>query len=143
MQSLLTIEIANFLESESRVNASLDTKIYIVDDDPSVRKALQRLLQSAGFNVEAFSSAKEFLQSEHQETHSCLVLDVHLGEMSGISLQKHLSETGDRIPVIFITAFDDETTRLQMLSAGVPFLIKPFPDQKLIDALEGVVGENG
>ena len=74
---------------------------------------------------------------------SCLILDIHLGGMSGISLQKHLSETGDRIPVIFITAFDDEMTHRQMLSAGVPFLIKPFPDQKLIDALEGVVGENG
>lgn len=125
------------------MTASIDTKIYIVDDDASVRKALQRLLQSAGFNVETFSSAKEFLQSEHRETRSCLILDIHLGGMSGISLQKHLSEAGDRIPVIFITAFDDEITHRQMLSADVPFLIKPFPDQKLIDALEGVVFENG
>ena len=125
------------------MTASIDTKIYIVDDDASVRKALQRLLRSAGFNVETFSSAKEFLQAEHQATRSCLILDIHLGGMSGISLQKHLSQTGDRIPVIFITAFDDEITHRQMLSAGVPFLIKPFPDQKLIDALEGVVGGNG
>jgi FixJ family two-component response regulator len=120
----------------------VDSKVYIVDDDASVRKALRRLLQSAGFNVETFSSAQEFLQSEHQATRSCLVLDVHLGGMSGISLQKHLSETGNTIPVIFITAFDDEVTHRQMLSAGVPFLIKPFPHQKLIDALDAAVDES-
>jgi FixJ family two-component response regulator len=124
------------------MSASVDTKIYVVDDDPSVRKALRRLLVSAGFNVETFSSAQEFLDSKHQETRSCLILDVHLGGMSGISLQKHLSQTGHNIPVIFITAFDDENTHRQMISAGVPFLIKPFADQMLIDALEAAVGEN-
>lgn len=123
------------------MTASIDTKIYIVDDDPSVRKGLRRLLQSAGFNVETFSSAQEFLKADHQETRACLILDVHLGGMSGISLQKHLSESGARIPVIFITAFDDEITHRQMLSAGVPFLIKPFPDEKLINALEAAVGQ--
>jgi FixJ family two-component response regulator len=124
------------------MTASVDTKIYVVDDDPSVRKALRRLLQSAGFNVETFSSAQEFLKAEYQQTRSCLILDVHLGEMSGISLQKHLSESGARISVIFITAFDDEVTHRQMISAGVPFLIKPFPDEKLINALEAAVRED-
>lgn len=124
------------------MTASIDTKIYIVDDDPSVRRGLRRLLQSAGFNVETFGSAQEFLNAEHQETRSCLILDVHLGGMSGIGLQKHLSESGYKIPVIFITAFDDEITHRQMLSAGCPFLIKPFPDEKLIDALRAAVGED-
>ena len=124
------------------MSASIDTKIYVVDDDPSVRKALRRLLKSAGFNVETFSSAQEFLDAEHQETRACLILDIHLGGMSGIHLQKHLSESGDKIPVIFITAFDDEVTHRQMLSAGVPFLIKPFPDKKLIDALQAAISED-
>jgi FixJ family two-component response regulator len=113
-------------------------KIYLVDDDPSVRKGLQRLLNSIGFNVEAFTSAEEFLESEIQQTSCCLILDINLGKMNGFGLQKQLSESGSTIPVIFITAFDDEHTHRKMLKAGVPFLIKPFADQKLIELLKNV-----
>jgi FixJ family two-component response regulator len=116
----------------------VETKIYLVEDDPSVRKGLQRLLNSIGFTVEAFASAEEFLQSEIQQSSSCLILDINLGKMNGFGLQKHLSENGSTMPVIFITAFDDEHTHRMMLKAGVPFLIKPFADQKLIDLLKSV-----
>ncbi|MCI0444975.1 response regulator [bacterium] len=116
----------------------METKIYLVEDDPSVRKGLQRLLNSIGFNVETFASAEEFLQSEIQQSSSCLILDINLGEMNGFGLQKQLSENGSTMPVIFITAFDDEHTHRKMLKAGVPFLIKPFADQKLIDLLRSV-----
>jgi FixJ family two-component response regulator len=113
-------------------------KIYLVDDDPSIRKGLRRLLQSFGFSVETFGSAEEFLEAKVQQTNSCLILDINLGTMSGFGLQKYLSETGSTIPVIFITAYDDEHTHRKMLNAGVPFLIKPFADQNLIQALQSV-----
>ncbi len=86
----------------------METKIYLVDNDPSVRKGLQRLLNSIGFNVEAFASAEEFLEAEIQQSSSCLILDINLGKMNGFGLQKQLSENGSTMPVIFITAFDDE-----------------------------------
>jgi FixJ family two-component response regulator len=116
----------------------VETKIYLVDDDPSVRKGLGRLLNSIGFNVEAFASAEEFLDAEVEQTSSCLILDIHLKQMNGFGLQQQLSERGSTMPVIFITAFDDEHTHRKMLKAGVPFLIKPFADQKLIELLESV-----
>jgi FixJ family two-component response regulator len=116
----------------------VETKIYLVEDDPSVRKGLRRLLNSIGFNVEAFASAEEFLQAEVQQSCSCLILDINLGKMNGFALQEQLSENGSAMPVIFITAFDDEHTHRKMLKAGVPFLIKPFADQKLIDLLKSV-----
>lgn len=120
------------------VRELVKTKIYLVDDDPSVRRGLQRLLNSIGFDVEAFASAEEFLQAEIQQSSSCLILDINLGNMNGFGLQKQLSEDGSTMPVIFITAFDDEHTHRKMLKAGVPFLIKPFTDQKLIDMLKSV-----
>jgi FixJ family two-component response regulator len=116
----------------------IDPKIYVVDDDASVRKALRRLLQSAGYNVETFASAEEFLGSEIQQFGTCLIVDIHLGGLSGLGLQEHLSKKGSKIPILFITAFDDEHTHRQMLKAGIPFLIKPFEDQKLIESLDAL-----
>jgi FixJ family two-component response regulator len=113
-------------------------KIYLVDDDPSIRKGLSRLLQSFGFSVKAFESAEKFLDARVEESNSCLILDINLGQMSGFGLQKHLSETGSTLPVIFITAYDDEHTHRKMLKAGVPFLIKPFTDQNLLQVLQSV-----
>jgi FixJ family two-component response regulator len=113
-------------------------KIYLVDDDPSIRKGLTRLLQSFGLTVDTFGSAEEFLEASVQESNSCLILDINLGQMSGFGLQEHLSNNGSSIPVIFITAYDDEHTHRKMLKTGVPFLIKPFADQNLLRVLHTV-----
>jgi FixJ family two-component response regulator len=113
-------------------------KIYLIDDDPSIRKGLTRLLQSFGFTVDTFESAEEFLEANVQESNSCLILDINLGQMSGFGLQQHLLDIGSSIPVIFITAYDDEHTRRKMLKTGTPFLIKPFADQKLFQVLQSV-----
>ncbi len=115
------------------------TKIYIVDDDPSVRKALQRLLHSAGYGVETFASAQEFLQANVQQTDSCLILDIHLEGMSGFELQQHLSESGVKIPIIFISAHDDEEIIQNAEKIGTDFLRKPFGDQTLIDAIKKAI----
>jgi FixJ family two-component response regulator len=113
-------------------------KIYLVDDDPSIRKGLSRLLQSFGCSVDTFGSAEEFLEAKVQESNSCLILDINLGKMSGFGLQEHLSDTGSSIPVIFITAYDDEHTHRRILKTGAPFLIKPFADQNLLRILHSV-----
>ena len=113
-------------------------KIYLIDDDPSIRKGLTRLLQSFGLTVDTFGSAEEFLEAKVQESNSCLILDINLGQMSGFGLQQHLSDIGSSIPVIFITAYDDEHTHRKMLKTGTPFLIKPFADQKLFQVLQSV-----
>lgn len=118
-------------------------KIYLVDDDPSIRKGLSRLLKSFGFTVDAFGSAEEFLEAHVPESNSCLILDINLGKMSGFGLQEYLSNTGSSIPIIFITAYDDEHTHRMILKTGAPFLIKPFADQKLLQVLQTVAARAG
>jgi FixJ family two-component response regulator len=115
-----------------------EMKIYLVDDDPSIRKGLRRLLHSYGLSVETFESPEEFLGSNIEDVNSCLILDIHLGKMSGFGLQEHLADTGRNIPVIFITAYDDEHTHRKMIKSGAPFLIKPFADQNLLQVLQTV-----
>jgi FixJ family two-component response regulator len=110
--------------------------IFVVDDDESVLKALKRLIKTAGFNVEAFSSAHEFLKCDYSKRPGLLVLDVRMPEMSGIELQKRLVESGSKMPIIFITAHGNgETCRLVTESGAVAFLQKPFEDQALLDAV--------
>lgn len=109
--------------------------IFVVDDDESVLKALNRLLRSAGFNVETFSSSQEFLKYGCKRE-GLLVLDVRMPEMSGIELQKRLVESGSKMSIIFITAHaNGETSRLATKSGAVAFLQKPFEDQALLDAI--------
>ena len=115
--------------------------IIIVDDDDSVRRALRRLLRSAGLNVVAFATAEEFLQSAPQPAPGCLVLDVHLPGLSGLGLQERLRAEGRRIPVIFITAYGDQTMQERALQAGaIAFLAKPFEERALLDAVTRAVG---
>lgn len=110
--------------------------IAVIDDDASVRRALQRLLQSAGFAVEVFATAREFLDAGHSARTACLVLDIHLPGMSGFELQEHLAVSGARIPVVFITAHDNATTRQRASRAGVvAYLRKPFDQDELIEAI--------
>ena len=111
--------------------------IFVIDDDESVCRALRDLLESAGFRVETFRSAKDFLNSGRSESHNVLILDVRMPELSGIELQKQLAASGSKLPVIFITAHEDTLAEKTALEAGaVAFLQKPFDDQLLFDAID-------
>jgi FixJ family two-component response regulator len=115
--------------------------ISIVDDDVSVRRALRRLVQSAGYTVETFASAREFLDSSSLGRTSCLILDIHLGGMSGFELQERLAADPTALPIIFITAHDDATTRERVRQSGVAgYLRKPFDGLTLIEAIQTAVG---
>jgi FixJ family two-component response regulator len=117
--------------------------IAVIDDDASVRRALQRLLQSAGFTVETFATAHEFLDADYRAQTACLVLDVHLPGMSGLQLQEYLAASGVLIPIVFITAYDDVSTRERVQRAGaVGYLRKPFDQGTLIEAISRAIGED-
>lgn len=110
--------------------------IYVVDDDPSVRKALERLLRSAGHAVKVFSSALELLDFPHTDTPGCLVLDIKMPKLSGLKLQERLAEKGILFPIIFITGHGTVPTSVQAFKAGaMDFLQKPFKDRELLDAV--------
>jgi FixJ family two-component response regulator len=109
--------------------------IGLVEDDPSFRRALQRLLSAAGFSVAAFASAEEFLASDSAGATACLVLDVYLGGMTGFDLQQRLTTAGIPIPTIFITAHDDPVTR-ERARSGMAYLQKPFREDALIGAIQ-------
>jgi len=102
-----------------------------------MRNALNNLLRSAGFPPKLFRSAEEFLNAEHPDSASCVVLDVRLPGMNGLELQKVLIARNVSIPIIFITAHGDNAMSLRTLEAGaVAFLNKPFLDQDLLDAIQ-------
>jgi FixJ family two-component response regulator len=116
------------------------TVIAVIDDDASVRRALQRLLRSAGFAVETFATAREFLDAGHSARTTCLVLDIHLPEMSGFQLQEHLAVSGVLIPIVFITAHDNATTRERASRPGATaYLRKPFDQDELIEAIGRII----
>jgi len=115
--------------------------VYVIDDDASLLRAVRRLLAAGGFRVCTFSSAEEFLESA-AATPACLVLDVHLGGLSGLDLQERLLAAGRRIPVVFITAHDDAATRERARRAGaVDYLRKPFNDESLIAGVKRALGD--
>ena len=115
--------------------------VYLVDDDESVRRALQRLLRSAGFEVKAFSSAEAFLQSENLDVRECIVLDIRMPGLTGFDVQEKLASKGIRIPVITVSAFDDAETRERARKLGaVAFFRKPVDGQALIDAIHWATG---
>ena|SRR5689334_8056439 len=110
--------------------------VAIVDDDPSMLRAARDLLDAHGFQTAVFPSAEEFLANKLVPEADYLLLDIHLTGMSGIELQRQLQASHIAIPVIFMTALDDETIRLQALETGcVDCLQKPFPARQLIDAI--------
>lgn len=114
--------------------------ISVVDDDESVREALPDLLREFGFAVQAFSSAQAFLSSEYVSQTDCLILDVAMPGMSGPELQKQLALQQYRIPIIFITALDDESRRPYLMSQGaVDCLMKPFSEAELLKALSAAL----
>jgi FixJ family two-component response regulator len=114
--------------------------VAIVDDDDSLRSAIQDLLEAIGVSAKAFSSAEEFLNSGQQHHTTCLIADIRMPGMSGLELQAKLNADGCRIPTIFITAHGDEKMRLQALRAGaVEFLSKPFNDEALIESVRAAL----
>jgi len=114
--------------------------ISIIDDDASVRVATNRLVRSLGYVAHTFASAEEFLASSRVNDTSCMIADVQMPGMSGIELQSHLLAQGRRLPIIFITAFPEESARTKALNAGaVCFLSKPFDGQTLVRHLDAVV----
>jgi len=110
--------------------------VFVVDDDPSVRRAIKRLIGSEGLQVELFGSAQEFLKSRRPDAPSCLVLDIKLPGISGLDFQHQLAEAGIRIPIIFITGHGDIPMTVRAMKAGaVEFLTKPFLGENLLDAI--------
>jgi FixJ family two-component response regulator len=114
--------------------------VIVVDDDPGILRAVQRVLQVHGFETEVFSSVERFLEGAHLGDATCLVLDVHLQNKSGIDLRRQLTRSGHSLPVIFITAVESEATRKAALESGcVAYLHKPFPSDRLIEAIETII----
>ncbi len=117
-----------------------DAVIFVVDDDPSVRRGLARLLRSAGYEVATAASAREFLERSSGERAACLVLDVRMPGLGGLDLYDMLVEAGQDIPVVFITGHGDATLAERAMKAGAMiFLAKPFDDQALLDAVERAI----
>ena len=110
--------------------------VAVVEDDPGMRKSLERLLRASGYETVAFKSAEDFDRTGC-DTAFALVLDIHLPGKSGIELRRRMLTAGSTLPVIFITAFDDAKLRAEALAAGcIDYLCKPFDSHRLIEALE-------
>jgi FixJ family two-component response regulator len=110
--------------------------VFVVDDDPSVRVAIQGLLKSASLRCESFATAEEFLRGKRPGGPSCLVLDVGLPGMNGLEFQRQLADAGMQIPVIFVTGHGDIPMTVQAMKSGaVEFLTKPFLDHELLNAI--------
>jgi len=110
--------------------------ISIIDDDPSFRDAVRRLVKSLGYPARAFASAEDFLQSDAINGAACLILDVNMPGLSGIELQNRLNARGNSTPIIFVTAVPDATIQANAFKAGaVGFLSKPFREDSLIEHL--------
>lgn len=115
--------------------------VYIVDDDASFHTAIRRRLLLAGYDVQAYSSAEQFLAQQHDDSRlGCLLLDVRIPGLGGLGLQAHLLEIGSTLPVVFVSGYDDTRTVVQTVRAGAEdFLIKPVPSQLLLEAIERAI----
>jgi FixJ family two-component response regulator len=114
--------------------------VFVIDDDPSMRAALEDLLSSVRLDVRLFASPQEFLHSNPPDVLGCLVLDVRLPGMSGLTFQKELAQAGIALPVIFITGHGDIPMSVRAMKAGaVEFLTKPFHEQDLLDAIYAAI----
>ena len=114
--------------------------VFVIDDDPSVRDALDSLLRSVALEVQLFGSAQEFLDAERPNAPGCIVLDVRLPGRSGLDFQRDLARSKIHLPIIFITGHGDIPMSVQAMKAGaVEFLTKPFRDQALLDAIHQAI----
>jgi FixJ family two-component response regulator len=115
----------------------LPPAVFVVDDDASIREALESLFRSIGLQAKSFGSAAEFLQNKLPDAPSCLVLDVRLPGLSGLDFQAELAAAGLHIPIIFMTGHGDIPMTVKAMKAGaVEFLPKPFRDQDMLDAVQ-------
>jgi len=133
-----TSTAAGFGAEDAKLFNVKDTNatVFVIDDDPSIREAIDSLIRSVGINVRTFASAQEFMASKRPDAPGCLVLDVRMPGLSGLDLQRELASAGIRIPVIFITGHGDIPMSVRAMKAGaVEFLTKPFRDQDLLDAI--------
>jgi FixJ family two-component response regulator len=123
-----------------RESRQSDAIIAIVDDDASVREGLQSLIRSAGWRVETFVSAQDFLGRLGAQAPSCLILDLRLPGLSGLDLQKRMAEVGLEIPIVFLTGHGNIPASVQAMKAGaVEFLTKPIDEQKLLQAIQEAI----
>jgi len=110
--------------------------VFIIDDDPSMRESLERLLRSVGHLAQTFGSTQEFLLSERPDVPGCLILDVRLPGRSGLEFQQELAKSDIRLPIVFISGHGDVAMSVTAMKAGaIEFLTKPFRDQDLLDAV--------
>ena len=117
--------------------------VFVVDDDASVRKSLTRLIETAGYTVEAFGSARDFLKARPAPGPCCLVLDVRMPGITGLDLQKTLAQAVHRIPVVFITGHGDIAMGVEAMKAGaIDFLTKPFASKDLLEAIQRAVNKD-
>jgi len=115
----------------------IQSTVFVVDDDASLREAIQSLLRSVGLRVEVFGSSADFLKAKIPDAAACLVLDIRLPGISGLDFQGELAKADIHIPVIFITGHGDIPMTVRAMKAGaVEFLTKPFRDQDLLDAVQ-------
>ena len=120
-----------------------DTTIAIVDDDPSVRKGLERLIRSAGWKTETFGSAQEFLTRARIDAPTCILLDLQLPGLSGLELQKQMTEAGVETPIVFLTGHGDIPASVRAMKAGaIEFLTKPVDEQDLLNAIQEAIERN-
>jgi FixJ family two-component response regulator len=111
--------------------------VFVIDDDASVRDALEDLFRSIGLGVVSFASTKEFLQRQRHDAPACVVLDVRLPGQSGLEFQRALTKSGEHLPVIFISGHGDISMSVEAIKAGaIDFLTKPLHEQKLLDAIQ-------
>ncbi len=128
--------LADNESTDPGIRRSEPPRISIVDDDESVREAIRSLIHSVGFGTQVFRSAEDFLNSGRLHITGCLIVDVRMPGMSGLDLQSHLIATDSRVPIVFISANDDDSARSRALEAGaVDFLKKPFSEDALLRAI--------
>jgi len=111
--------------------------VFVIDDDPSVRRSLDDLLESIGLEVQSFGSTQEFLRSKRPDAPGCLVLDIRMPGLSGLDFQHEMAKLNIQLPIIFITGHGDIPMSVRAMKAGaIEFLTKPFRDQDLLDAIQ-------
>jgi FixJ family two-component response regulator len=125
------------------MNPTDTSTVFVVDDDPSMRAAIQGLLKSASLRSESFGMAEEFLRNRQPEGPSCLVLDINLPGVNGLDFQRQLADAGIQIPIIFVTGHGDIPMTVKAMKSGaVEFLTKPFEDQDLLNAIHQALGRD-
>ena len=131
------------LSRHSRAEEESEPIVFIIDDDSLYRASTERLVRSVGFRVQSFESAREFLRTRRPNVASCLLLDVRMPGVSGLDLQLELAKTGLQIPIIFVTGHGDIPMSVQAMKVcAVEFLVKPFRDQALLDAINQAIARD-